>query len=156
LSAEALGRPAEAFRQVRQVEVGGAPGAARWLEIEWVREHRGRLLIKFRGVDSIAAAEELAGAELRIPRSQRRELPAGEYYQSDLIGCQVVERGGGRRLGVVAGWQECGAAPLLEVDTGAPGGPLLVPFARSICVEVDLAERRIVVDLPEGLKELNG
>jgi len=133
-----------------------AHGAPRWLEIEWVREQRGRVVFKFRGVDSIAAAKELAGAEVRAALAERRALPAGEYYQSDLIGCQVVERSSGRPLGVVTGWQEYGAAPLLEVDTGAREEPMLVPFARSICVEVDPVARRVVVELPDGLKELNG
>lgn len=156
VSAEPLGRPAAAFRPASQVVVEVPRAGARALEIEWVRPHRGRLVFKFRGVDSIAAARELRDAEVRIPASQRRELEAGEYYQADLIGCQVVEAASGRPLGVVRGWQEFGAAPLLEVDTGAPGEPLLVPFARSICVEVDVAARRLVVQLPEGLKELSG
>jgi len=138
------------------VAVWPAGGAPRWLEVEWVREQRGRLVFKFHGVDSIAAADELAGAEVRVALAERRALPAGEYYQSDLVGCQVVERSSGRPVGLVRGWQEYGAAPLLEVDTGGPGEPMLVPFARSICVEVDPAARRIVVELPEGLKELNG
>lgn len=134
----------------------GARSEPRQTAIEWVREHRGRLLFKFRGIDSIAAAEELAGWEVRVPLSERRELPPGEYYQTDLVGCQVVDASSGSTLGVVTGWQNYGAAPLMEVDAGAPGPPLLVPFARSICVEVDLAARRIVVALPEGLKELSG
>ena len=57
-------------------------------------------------------------------------------------------------MGRVTGWQECGGPALLEVD-GVEGEELLVPFARSICVEIDPAARRIVVDLPEGLKDLN-
>ena len=58
------------------------------------------------------------------------------------------------RLGEVIRWQECGGPNLLEVKMRA-GGELLIPFARSLCVEIDVAARRIVVDLPEGLKELN-
>lgn len=156
LSAEPLGRTAEDFRDLRQVALRGGRCGTRTVEIEWVRAHRGRLIFKFRGLDTIAAARELAGAEVRIPRAQRRELPPEEYYQSDLIGCEVIERGQARPLGRVTGWQEYGAAALMEVDTGARGEPLLVPFARSICVEVDVAARRIVVELPEGLKELSG
>jgi 16S rRNA processing protein RimM len=156
LAAEPLGRPAEDFRQVRLVAVQGGRFGPRTLEIEWVREHRGRLVFKFRGVDSITAAEELAGAEVRVPLDERRELAPGEYYQSDLIGFEVMERAAERPLGVVTGWQEYGAAPLLEVDPGGSAEPLLVPFARAICVAVDVAARRIVVELPEGLKELSG
>lgn len=140
---------------MRQVAVRGGRCGFRTLEVEWVRDHRARLIFKFRGVDTIAAAQELAGAEVQIPLGQRRELPPGEYYQTDLVGFEVIERNGERPLGVVMGWQQYGAAPLMEVDTGG-GEPLLVPFARSICQQVDLAARRIVVELPEGLKELSG
>jgi 16S rRNA processing protein RimM len=156
LSAVPFGRGVEGYAEVREVVVCGPGAGPVPLPIEWVREHRGRLIFKFRGVDSITEAEQLAGAEVRVPHSERRALPLGEYYQSELVGCQVVECRSGQPLGVVTGWQEFGAAPLLEVDTGAPGEPLLVPFARSVCVEIDPAGRRIVVELPEGLKELKG
>lgn len=151
-----LGRGAQDYRQVPEVFAFGPGVAPVRLELEWVQERRSRLLLKFRGVDTIAGAEQLRGAEIRVPLSQRRGLPPAEYYHSDLIGCQVVERLSGKLLGVVTGWQEFGAAPLLEVETGAGGEPLQVPFARSICVEIDPAGRRILVDLPEGLKELKG
>ena len=133
--------------------LAGPQGQERQAEIESVWDHRGRLVFKFRGVDSITDAEALAGAEVRIPFEARRPLEENEYYQTDLVGCEVVERATGRRLGVVSGWKECGGPPLLEVER--EGEPLLIPFARAICVEIDAAGRRIAVDLPEGLAELN-
>ena len=48
--------------------------------------------------------------------------------------------------------QEYGGAPLLEVDAG--GREILVPLARSICREIDVARKIIRADLPEGLTEL--
>jgi 16S rRNA processing protein RimM len=155
LCAVSLSSGAERFQDLREVYLfgaAGAPGEERPLGLESVWEHRGGLIFKFRGCDSIAEAELLAGAEVRIPREARRELAADEYYQSDLVGCEVIERRSGERLGQVRAWQEYGGPPLLEVER--PGEPLLIPFARSICVEIDVAGRRILVDLPEGLKEL--
>lgn len=128
---------------------GGAP-----FQVESAWFHDGRLILKFLGVDTISAAEELQGAEVRIPRSERPELPRGEYYESDLVGCEVVERGTGNVLGRVVELQQGGGSGLLMVAT-ADGGELLVPFARSICTDIDVSARRILVDLPEGLKELN-
>jgi 16S rRNA processing protein RimM len=122
-------------------------------EVEEVWLHDGRPVFKFRGIDSISDAEPWQGAEVRIPMEERAELAPGEFYQSDLVGCEVFERSGAP-VGRVTGWQETGGAGLLEV-TGDGGEETLVPFARSICVEIDPAHRRIVVDLPEGLKELN-
>lgn len=95
-------------------------------------------------------AEPWRGAEVRIPRAERLELDPGEFYLSDLVGCEVVERGTGQSLGVVTGWNDGGSSGLLEV-----GPDLLIPFVRSICVGIDIAARRIEVELPEGLKDVN-
>jgi len=123
-------------------------------EVESVWLHDGRPVLKFRGVNSISDAEVLTGAEIRLPAAERIPLEEGEFYQADLIGCEVVERASGERLGEVAGLLESGGPGLLEVKT-PDGGELLIPFARAICVEIDIAARRILADLPEGLKELN-
>jgi 16S rRNA processing protein RimM len=136
------------------VRLFGLPGSSesRDFEIESVWEQKGRLIFKFRGIDSIDDAEKLRGAEVRLPIEERLPLQEGEYYQTDLIGCGMIDRGSGERLGVVTGLQEYGGPLLLEVET--PGEPLLVPFARAICVEIDVANRRILADLPEGLLDL--
>jgi 16S rRNA processing protein RimM len=103
-------------------------------------------------VDSISAAEELAGCEVQIPASDRMALRSGEVYLSDLIGCEVVENGA--VLGVIEAIQEMpGARLLLQVRT--PRGELLIPFAEEFCTRIDLEHRRVEVQLPEGLKELN-
>ncbi len=152
LFAVSLSGGPERFQDLREVYLLGAVGAERPIEIESVREYRGGLIFKFRGVDSIEEAEPLQRAEVRIPREARRQLPPDEYFQSDLVGCEVFERESRERLGVVTACREYGGPLLLEVER--QGEPLLIPFARSICVEIDVAGRRIVVDLPEGLKEL--
>jgi len=123
-------------------------------EIESVWIHDGRPVIKFRGIDSISDAQELTGAEIRLPAAEKVPLEEGEFYRSDLMGCRVIELATGEALGEVTGWQEAGGPELLEVHTPA-GDELLIPFARAMCVEIDVAGRRIVVELPEGLKELN-
>lgn len=119
-------------------------------EVESAWFHSGRLILKFRGVDSISDAERLEGREVRVPLSERLALDPGEYYESDLIGCEVWERATGESLGRVTGLQETGGSGLLEVEDW-----LLIPFVRSICVAIEPAEHRIVVELPAGLKELN-
>ncbi len=87
-----------------------------------------------------------------VPAGERLELPEGEYYYSDLVGCLMVDCGSGEPVGIVTGWEEAGGAPvLLEVN----GGDILVPFAAAILKNIDLAARRIEVELPEGLKDLN-
>ena len=115
--------------------------------------HGDRLIFKFAGIDSISAAEPLAGFEVFIPAEERAELADGEFYLSDLVGCDVVERKTGQTIGVVSDWQEHGGPPLLEVKRN-DGRELLVPYAQSICVAIDPGLRRIEVELPEGLVDL--
>ena len=140
----------ERFQSLDRVYLFGGDPAPGQYEVESVRDASGSLLFKFRGIESIDDAEPWRGAEVRIPRAERLKLEPGEFFLSDLAGCEVVERGTGESLGIVTGWNEGGASGLLEV-----GKDLLIPFARSICVEVDIAARRIEVELPEGLKDLN-
>lgn len=122
------------------------------VEIESAWPLKDLWVLKFAGIDSIDAAERFRGAELCIPRSQRGCLPEGEYFQWDLIGCTVVEKHTGEPLGMVERWQQYGGPPLMELRVN--GREVLIPFVPSICQEVDLAGRKIVVALPEGLLEL--
>jgi 16S rRNA processing protein RimM len=119
------------------------------MEVENTWMHGDELIIKFRGVDTISDAEKLAGAEVAIPFEQRAPLDEGEVYLSDLIGCEVFDAAG-QSLGLVTDFEETGATPLLRV-----GDKLLIPFAKSICTEIDPANKRIVVSPPEGLLDLN-
>lgn len=120
-----------------------------FLEESWF--HKGRVILKFRGVDSISAAEPLVGRWVLVPASERRPLPPGSVYLSDLVGCRVVE--GERSLGTVETIDETGGVPLLRVRTA--GGELLIPFAREICSSVAVDRKEIRVRLPEGLEALN-
>jgi 16S rRNA processing protein RimM len=147
ITALPLSSKPERFQQLREVYLFGS-GERREIEEAWF--HGNILVLKFHGIDSISDAEKLSGAEVRIPLSQRAELEPGEFFQSDLLGCEVIERSTGRRLGRVTDWEDSGGAGLLVVD-----GKLMIPFAHSICVEIDPAARRIAVELPEGLKDLN-
>jgi len=152
LTALALsGRP-ERYEALDAVFLFGAglpeEGVRYQVESTWF--NNGALVFKFRGVDTISAAEQLSGAEVRVPMSERAPLEPGAYFESDLLGCEVVDRRTGESLGRVTRWDDGGSSGLLVVD-----GNLLVPFARSICVEIDPAARRIAVELPEGLRDLN-
>lgn len=128
--------------------------------IESVFEYKGGLVFRFRGVESIDAAKLLEHGEVVIPRSDRPPPSEGEFYLADLIGCDVIDRRSGALVGVVAGWQEFGGPVVLEVrpegrTSDDASGVVWVPFARSICVEIDPAAKRIVIEPPEGLLELN-
>jgi 16S rRNA processing protein RimM len=139
----------QALKEVFLFGLGLSPQGEKFL-IESIWFHDGTLIFKFEGVDTISDAEGLYGREVRIPASERTSLDEGEYFQDDLIGCEVVDRRTGESIGRVTGWDDGGGTGLLVVD-----GELLVPFAHSICVAIDPAAKRIAVELPEGLKDLN-
>lgn len=146
VTAVALSSKPERYQSLEEVWLFGA-GERFDVERTWF--HNGTLIFKFRGVDSIGAAELLYGNEVRVPAANRVPLDDGEFFQDDLIGCEVIDRRTGASLGQVARFDESGGAGNLVV------GDLLIPFARAICVEIDPAARRIAVELPEGLKEIN-
>jgi 16S rRNA processing protein RimM len=125
----------------------------RALEVEDFWPHKDFLILKFAGVDSISDAETLIGCELQIPASQRAELETGWNYVSDLIGCTLLdhEREVGRISDVTFG---AGEAPLLIVKNAA-GKRSEIPFAEAYLDRVELQKRRIQMNLPEGLLEVN-
>jgi 16S rRNA processing protein RimM len=151
VTAVALSSRPERYQDLREVFLFGPafPAEGEKCEVESAWFHLQTLVFKFRGIDSISDAERLYGTEVRIPADQRIPLEEGEYFQSDLIGCEVIDRRTGESLGKVTAWDEGGGSGLLTV------GDLLIPFARSICVEINPSEKRIAVELPEGLKDLN-
>lgn len=155
LTATAFTSRPERFQQLSEVFLfrDESPVGTGAFRVESVREHAGTWIFQFHGVETISGAEALEGAEVRIPLAERLALPADEHYLSDLIGCEVRERATNSLLGYVTGWQDAGGTGLLEVGDGKD--PMLIPFARSICVQIDTAAKRILVDLPEGLKDLN-
>ena len=155
LAAIALTSKPERFQQLREVFLfrDEAPVGSGGMAVEKVWERGRGWVFKFRGVDTISQAELLERAEVRIPKTDRLPVEQGEHYVSDLMGCEVRDRATGELLGTVTGWQDAGGSGLLEV--GNADDPLLIPFARSLCVEIDTVAKRIVVNVPEGLKDLN-
>jgi 16S rRNA processing protein RimM len=116
------------------------------------RFQQGRPIIGLEGIDSIDAAEALAGAELKMHRRDLAVLPEGTYYRHDLLGCEVQDTDG-RIIGVVAAVE--GPLEGSRLVINAPHGEVLIPLVADICVEVAPAEKRIRIQAPEGLIELN-
>jgi 16S rRNA processing protein RimM len=127
------------------------------LEIDALWPHKGLLVLKFRGVDSISDAEVLVGSELQIPRAARAGLDPGWTYVSDLIGCTVFDLSSGtsREIGRIEDVQfGAGEAPLLIVADHA-GKKFDVPFAEAYLESVDAAKREVRMNLPDGMLEIN-
>lgn len=141
------------------------PGAVVWtrsaqgdeqLTISSSRMQNGRPVVSFEGMASIEAVERLAGLELRVPEEALQPLEPGRYYEHQLVGCEVEVVSGqlsGKRVGTV-----------VKVEGGPGGsrfvvegeqGEILIPFAATICLNVDVEGKKIQIDPPAGLLELN-
>ncbi len=141
----------ERFPQRKRLFALGPDGSRRPLELEQSWGHKGGIVLKFRGVDSITDAEKLVGSEIQIPRDERAPLKPGTAYIADLVGCTVIA--GGRELGKIE-----------DVQFGAGDAPLLVvkgvkdydiPFAEEFVRSLDIERKRLDMALPEGLLELD-
>jgi len=175
VAAELLTDFPEHLKERREVSLCAESGATRKVALQsiWMdRNHPGQCVFHFAGVSSIDDAEKLQGLNVQIPIEQRATLPSGSYFVSDLIGCSVFE------LPTVAPTLSSSPCSLVEVPAwlgqvrdvyfpgeGQPGTPLLaldtlqgellIPLAADICRKIDLSARRIEVELPEGLSDLN-
>ncbi|HEY3626010.1 MAG TPA: ribosome maturation factor RimM [Terracidiphilus sp.] len=125
------------------------------LKHHWL--HKGGVVLHFEGVDSISDAERLAGTIVAIPREQRAELAADEVYIADLVGCALIDIANPAapvHVGEIEDVdRDLGPVPILIVRGSA--GEVLVPFAKSYLLRIDLQARRVEMVLPEGLIELN-
>jgi 16S rRNA processing protein RimM len=142
-------------------EVRFAPGATVWIERAGVpaevtivdaRFHNGRPIVTFEGVGSMNDAELLRGAELRVPEGALQGLPEGAFYHFQLIGCEVTTIGGDR-VGTVRAVE--GDAGNHRLSITSESGEVLVPLVTSICVSIDVVAKRIVIDPPAGLLDVN-
>ena len=136
------------FRAGQILKVG-SPDRTRDYEILEVRFHQGRPIVRLASIDTMDDAAALAGADLWLPEAGLAPLPDGTFYRHELIGCEVrdVE---GTVLGRVTAVEGSLDRSYLVVE-----GHLMIPLVSGICLGVDMGERRITVDPPEGLVDLN-
>jgi 16S rRNA processing protein RimM len=143
------------FDSLRQVFLERPDCQPEPADVESARTHKGRIILKFAGIDSISEANRLRSLYVLIRHEERTALPARRYYVSDLVGCRVIvgqdEDG---ELGTVTGVEPTAGVDLLHVRR-RDGRELLIPLAEAVCTRIDPQDKLIVVEPPEGLLELN-
>jgi len=145
---------ADRFEELKAVTLVSPDDAlTRELRVESVRAHGERALMKFAGIDTPEEVQTLHNWTVEIPADQARALDEDEYFLHDLIGLTLIDAEG-RQRGVVTDTYEGGGGILLHVKR-ADGKEFDVPFAADLCTEIDVAGRRMVVALPEGLDDLD-
>lgn len=125
----------------------------RELTVDASREYDGRWVVGFAGVTTMNEAETLRNTELRVPPEGLHALERDKFYVHDLVDCEVVTATG-ESIGRVTRVELGTGTPLLVVTAGKRG-EVLVPLADTICRRIDVAGKRIEIDPPDGLIELN-
>ena len=119
---------------------------ARSFEVATAREAKGHLVATLKGIATREEAERLNGIELYVAREKLPETDDNEYYHADLIGLAAVSPAQ-EPIGRVVAIHNFGAGDIIEI--APPSGPtLLLPFTNAVVPTVDLAARRVVIELP--------
>ena len=128
-------------------------------EVELVHHwlHKGGVVLHFAGVDSISAAEQLAGMIVVIPREDRASLSTGEFFIGDLIGCVLVDVSSAEpvTVGEIEDVDRSAGPVAILVVRGKSTDEILIPFAKDYLRRVDVEAKRVEMALPEGLVDLN-
>ena len=139
----------ERFQHLETVYLGPEH---RQYTIKRVRPHKGEMIVlKLSGIDDANAAEPLRQQSLQIPLSQLAELPAGSYYQHDILGLNVctLDR---RVLGTIVDIIETGSNDVYVVK-GSDGKQVLIPAIQAVVKQIDLARQIMSIDPLPGLLE---
>lgn len=118
--------------------------------------HKGGVVLHFAGIESISAAEELTGLGVAIPQAERTKLGEDEAYIGDLMGCVLVDVAGSEpvEVGMIEDVDRSAGPVAMLIVKGAKG-EIIVPFAKTYLRRIDLEQKRVEMDLPEGLVDLN-
>lgn len=109
-------------------------------------------LVTLEGVAGRDAADALRGKTVRIPRDAV-DVADDELLVADLVGCTVVDVTG-TVIGEITGSFDSGAHEVLELRAAGEGREILLPLVDAFVVSIDVAQKRVVYDPPEGLLDL--
>jgi len=140
------------FALLTNVTVRMPDGARLSVAIEGHWFHQRRVILKFKGFDTMTSAQTLVGGSLVIPEADELPLDDDQFYERRLIGSTVVTATGDE-VGEVKRLMRTGGTDLLVIE-GHAGREHLVPFADAICTDVDVDAKRITIEPPDGLLDL--
>ncbi|HUE80835.1 MAG TPA: ribosome maturation factor RimM [Pyrinomonadaceae bacterium] len=142
----------ERFQEGSRLYATSPDGERTEVHLEGCSFQQGRLVLKLVDFDTIESAATLIGCELALPEAERVQLSEDEFYDYELEGC-AVELLSGAHLGNVTGVMRTGGVSILVVRNDQQR-ETLVPLAGAIVIDIDLEDKRIRIDPPEGLLEL--
>ena len=147
----------ERFLDMQEIRLFGRhdyePRLVKKLEHAWL--HKGAVILKLQGVDSIADAETLRGMYIKVGRDEVVPLPEGRHYIFQLLGLECVTTTG-LSLGHIKDVLQTGANDVYVVKP-RPGltqqTEILIPVLPHVVVEVNLEREQVLIELIDGLLE---
>ena len=133
----------ERFEPGAQFYIEGAP-----YSIEKASVQTNTAILRLKDVNTAEAANLLRGKTVEIPESERKELPAGRYYQNEIIGLEVWTTTG-TLVGKVSDILSTGGNDIYVVKDN--GKEMLIPAVKNVVKEIDIAGKRITIEAIEGL-----
>lgn len=140
----------ERFEGLEKVIGVGPEGDTTELTIEDHWFQKDRVILRFKRFDTIDLAEDLVGLEICVPESEVVGLEEDEFFDWQLKGCKVMA--GGSEIGTVTGVMRAAGNENLEVSNGTKD--YLIPFVEAICTDIDIENKVIRAEIPEGLLDL--
>lgn len=142
----------ERFEQVSELMGVSPRGVCSPFELEKYWFQNDRIVLKFSGYDTIELAKTLLGYEFGVPEAERVQLAEDEFYDWQLEGC-LVETTLGLAIGKVREVMRTGGVELLVVERDEQS-EIFVPLTAAIVTEIDVSQKKILIDPPEGLLDL--
>ena len=152
----------ERFEKLKEVYLG----KGRRAEVEGFRYHKGRIILKFRGFDSLEKAQQLKDETIMLEEKDAVKLPQGSYFVHDIIGLDVFVLEGkylgkikevlstpGNDIYVIAPPASGSSSPE-EPESGKSGQTekeILIPATKELVKKIDLEKRRMSISLMKGL-----
>lgn len=121
------------------------------LGIKNIKYQKNNLIIKFDGIDTIEQAELYKNAVLNVPKDALGELPENVYYIADLIDCTVFDADGGK-IGILNDVFSTGSNDVYDIKRDGKKN-LFVPIIDGVVKDVDIENKKIVINIPEGLED---
>ena len=137
------------FDELKKVYLGEAKLK---VEIESVKYHKGLVIIKFRGIDNINHVVSFKDDFIYVDEEDRIELPKGQYFIYDIVGCMVLNTKG-EKIGLVTEVIQSASNDVYVVKNHEKNKEYMIPAVKEFFVLIDIKDKKIVIDPIEGMIE---
>ncbi len=148
MKATALTDDPQRFKKLKWVYID-KNGTLEKYDITGIKFFKQFVILKFKNIDSIEAAEKLKGFYMKIDRANAVKLPKDSFFITDILGMSVYDENN-KLLGKLSDVIQTGSNDVYIVKNDE-GKEILIPALKSVVKEISLEEGKISVVLPKGL-----